>query len=112
MRSVIWCLRWWLLPSPNQVLGDAAAFIVSSVVASWAQERHHVGLEVSAYAFSLVFLVPVVVAGFWLLIRRFFVDPLRGYLVRRATGEEIYGTAVTRQRSAIATEYGNGTDTQ
>ena len=89
-RPVVRRLRRWLLPTAPRLLADVAVFMVMGIVAAWATDRRYVALATVVYMVSLVFLAPVVVSGWWLVIRAAVVDPLRGYLVRRATGEAVH----------------------
>lgn len=89
-RSIVGFLRWWLSPSPLRVMGDLAVVIAASSLAGFAGDHHLAWLEVTSRAVAVVFVIPLVAAGFWMIIRALVVDPLRGYIVRRNTGEAVY----------------------
>lgn len=89
-RSSIGLLRWWLLPGPFHMMGDLAGVIVAASLAEFGKDHDHAWLEVAGNAVALVFVIPVMVAGWRLIIRSLLVDPLRAYLIRRNTGENVY----------------------
>jgi len=89
-RSSIRFLRWWLLPSPLRIMGDLAGAIAAASLLGFAKDRHLTWLEVSSGVVALVCIIPLEFSGFRLIIRSFVVDPLRGYLIHRNTGEDVY----------------------
>src|SRR5258708_15811679 len=89
-HSSIGFLRLWLLPSALRIMGDLVGLIAASSLAGFAKNHRHAWLEVSSKVVALTFILPIVVTGFWLIIRSLVVDPLRGYLIRRNIGEDVY----------------------